>query len=154
MSVFTDLDRRLWDVIVCSRLHWSVRCLRRSLLRRNRCDVAVTRIMGVNETSTSTRFLSLAIRPHDEQLPSCPFDYCITLYFRGRKISRKVHLKYFREKIFSRIYCSRENIFPRKYLPAKISSRENILSRKYLPAKISSRENIFPRFFSVPHYVG
>ena len=56
--------------------------------------------------------------------------YCITLYFRGRKISRKVNLKYFREKIFSRIYCSRENIFPRKYLPAKISSRENILSRK------------------------
>ena len=76
--------------------------------------------------------------------------YCITLYFRGRKISRKVNLKYFREKIFSRIYCSRENFFPRKYLPAKISSRENILSRKYLPAKISSRENIFPRFFSVP----
>ena len=68
-------------------------------------------------------------------------EYCITLYFRGRKISRKVNLKYFREKIFSRIYCSRENIFPRKYLPAKISSRENILSRKYLPAKISSREN-------------
>ena len=61
-------------------------------------------------------------------------NYCITLYFRGRKISRKVNLKYFREKIFSRIYCSRENIFP----------------RKYLPAKISSRENIFPRFFSVP----
>ena len=74
-------------------------------------------------------------------------DYCITLYFRGKKISRKVNLKYFREKIFSRMYCSRENIFPRKYLPAKISSRENILSRKYLPAKISSRENIFPRFF-------
>ena len=64
----------------------------------------------------------------------------ITLYFRGRKISRKMNLKYFREKIFSRIYCSRENIFPRKYLPAKISSRENILSRKYLPAKISSRD--------------
>ena len=57
-------------------------------------------------------------------------EYCITLYFRGRKISRKVNLKYFREKIFSRIYCSRENIFLRKYLPAKISSRENILSRK------------------------
>ena len=76
--------------------------------------------------------------------------YCITLYFRGKKISRKVNLKYFREKIFSRIYCSRENIFPRKYLPAKISSRENILSRKYLLAKISSRENIFPRFFPVP----
>ena len=73
--------------------------------------------------------------------------YCITLNFRGRKISRKVNFKYFREKIFSRIYCSRENIFPRKYLPAKISSRENILSRKYLPAKISSRENMFPRFF-------
>ena len=64
------------------------------------------------------------------------FEYCITLYFRGRKISRKENLKYFREKIFSRIYCSRENIFPRKYLPAKISSRENILSRKYLAAKI------------------
>ena len=61
--------------------------------------------------------------------------YCITLYFHGRKISRKVNLKYFREKIFSRIYCSRENIFPRKYLPAKISTCENI---------------IFPRFFSVP----
>ena len=71
-------------------------------------------------------------------------EYCITLYFRGRKISRKVNLKYFREKIFSRIYCSRENIFLRKYLPAKISSRENILSRKYLPAKISSRENRLP----------
>ena len=65
--------------------------------------------------------------------------YCITLYFRGRKISRKVNLKYFREKIFSRIYCSREN-----NLPAKISSRENIFSRKYLPAKISSRENRLP----------
>ena len=65
-------------------------------------------------------------------------------------ISRKVNLKYFREKIFSRIFCSRENIFPRKYLPAKISSRENIFSRKYPLAKISSRENIFPRFFSVP----
>ena len=52
-------------------------------------------------------------------------DYCvrITLFFAGRK---------FREK---RIYCSRENIFPRKYLPAKISSRENILSRKYFPRK-------------------
>ena len=75
---------------------------------------------------------------------------CITLYFRGKKISRKVNLKYFREKIFSRIYCSRENNFPRKYLPAKISSRENIFSRKYPLAKISSRENIFPRFFSVP----
>ena len=62
--------------------------------------------------------------------------YCITLYFRGRKISRKVNLKYFREKIFSRIYCSRENIFPRKYLLAKISSRENIFLRKYVPAKI------------------
>ena len=60
--------------------------------------------------------------------------YCITLYFRGRKISRKVNLKYFREKIFSRIYCSRENFFPRKYLLAKISSRENILPRKYFPA--------------------
>ena len=72
--------------------------------------------------------------------------YCITLYFRGRKISRKVNMKYFREKIFSRIYCSRENIFPRKYLPAKITSRENIFSL----AKISSRENIFMRFFSVP----
>ena len=74
--------------------------------------------------------------------------YCrpITLYFRGRKISRKVNLKYFREKIFSRItYCSRENIFPRKYLPAKISSRENIFSRKYPLAKISTRENILPR---------
>ena len=65
------------------------------------------------------------------------FTYCITLYFRGRKISRKVNFKYFREKIFSRIYCSRENIFPRKYLLAKISSRENIFPRKYciLPRK-------------------
>ena len=67
----------------------------------------------------------------------------ITLYFRGRKISRKVNLKYFLEKIFSR-----------KYLPAKISSRENILSRKNLPAKISSRENIFRRFFLCRKYVG
>ena len=76
-------------------------------------------------------------------------DYCITLYFRGRKISRKVNLKYFREKIFSRIYCSRENIFPRKYLPAKISSRENIFPRKYPPAKIFSRD-----FFPCRKYVG
>ena len=76
--------------------------------------------------------------------------YCITLYFRGKKFSRTVNLKYFREKIFSRIYCSRENIFPRKYLPAKISSRENNFPRKYLLAKISSRENIFLRFLSVP----
>ena len=68
--------------------------------------------------------------------------YCITHYFRGRKFSRKLNLRYFREKIFSRIYCSRENIFPRKYLPAKISSRENFPSRKYLPAKITSRELI------------
>ena len=67
---------------------------------------------------------------------SCETAYCITLYFRGRKISRKVNLKYFREKIFSRIYCSRENIFPRKYLLAKIFSRENIFPRKYPPAKI------------------
>ena len=50
--------------------------------------------------------------------------YCITRYFRGRKFSRKVNLRYFREKIFSRIYCSRENIFPRKFLLARISSRE------------------------------
>ena len=56
-------------------------------------------------------------------------EYCITLYFRGKKISRKVNLKYFREKIFSRIYCSRENIFPRKFLPAKISSREKKCQR-------------------------
>ena len=72
-------------------------------------------------------------------------EYCITLYFRGKKISRKWDLKYFREKIFSRIYCPRENNFPRKYLPAKITSRENIFSRKYLPAKISSCD-----FFCVP----
>ena len=63
-------------------------------------------------------------------------------YFRGKKFSRKVHLKYFREKIFSRIYCSRENIFPRKYLPAKITSRENIFSRKYLPANFFRAANI------------
>ena len=56
----------------------------------------------------------------------------ITLYFRGKKISRKVNLKYFREKIFSRIYCSRENIFSRKYPLAKISSREHIFPQKYL----------------------
>ena len=68
--------------------------------------------------------------------PRYGFNYCITLYFRGREISRKVNLKYFRGKIFSRIYCSRENIFPRKYLLAKISSRENIFPRKYAPAKI------------------
>ena len=35
--------------------------------------------------------------------------YCITLYFRGRKFSRKVNFKYFHAKI-----SSRENIFPRK----------------------------------------
>ena len=68
----------------------------------------------------------------------CHLSYCITLYFRERKISRKVNLIYFRENIFSRIYCSRENIFPRKYLLAKISSREIIFPRKYLPA------NYFP----------
>ena len=43
--------------------------------------------------------------------------------------SRRVNLKYFREKRFSRIYCSHENIFPRKYHLAKISSREIILLR-------------------------
>ena len=59
----------------------------------------------------------------------CVVSYCITHYFRGRKFSRKVNLRYFREKIFSRIYCSREN---------------NILPRKY------SRENIFLRIFFVP----
>ena len=95
------------------------------------------------------RFTPMIQRDLSFYYPDCNkevcFSYCITLYFRGRKISRKVNLKYFREKIFSRIYCSRENIFPRKYLPAKISSRENILSRKYLLAKLSSRENIFPR---------
>ena len=63
--------------------------------------------------------------------------YCITLYFRGKKISRKVNLKYFREKLFSRIYCSRENIFPRKYLLAKISSRENIIPRKSFACYVS-----------------
>ena len=73
-----------------------------------------------------------------------PPEYCITLYFRGKKFSRKLNLKYFREKIFSRI------LFTRKYVPAKISSRENNFPRKYLLAKISSRENIFLRFFSVP----
>ena len=51
--------------------------------------------------------------------------YCITPYFRGRTISRKVNLRYFREKIFSLL-------FTRKFLPAKISSRENIFPRKYL----------------------
>ena len=61
--------------------------------------------------------------------------YCITRYFRGRKFSRKMNLRYFHGKIFSRIYCSRENIFP----------------RKCLLAKISSRENTFPRMASVPH---
>ena len=79
--------------------------------------------------------------------------YCITLYFRGRKISRKVNLKYFREKIFSRIYCSRENIFPRKYLLAKIYSRENIFPRKYLPAKISSPDFVSSLGYSVYYSV-
>ena len=45
-------------------------------------------------------------------------------------------------EIFSRIYCSRENIFPRKFLPAKISSRENIFPRKYLPAYCSRAANM------------
>ena len=63
--------------------------------------------------------------------------------------SRKLNLRYFREKIFSRIYYSRENIFPRKYPPAKISCRENFLSRRFPLAKISSHENIFPRIVSV-----
>ena len=58
-------------------------------------------------------------------------NYCITLYFRGKKISRKFDLKYFREKIFSRIKII---LSTRKYLPAKITSRENICPRKYLPA--------------------
>ena len=74
-----------------------------------------------------------------------------TFYFRGRKISRKVKLKYFRESeytVHAKI-SSRENIFPRKYLLAKISSRENIFPRKYPPAKI------FPRdFFPCRKYVG
>ena len=52
--------------------------------------------------------------------------YSITLYFRGRKFSRKVNLKYFHEKIFSRIiYWTRENIFPRKYLPANLFRAAN-----------------------------
>ena len=78
------------------------------------------------------------------------FNYCITRYFRGRKISRKVNLRYIRGKIFSRICWSRENIFPRKYLLAKII----IFPRKYLPAKISSPENIFSRFFFLPRLFG
>ena len=49
----------------------------------------------------------------------CISEYCITRYFRGRKFSRKMNLRYFREKIFTR-----------KYLPAKISSRENFFPRK------------------------
>ena len=79
-----------------------------------------------------TRFYAKLLTDESTEIAAnmAEYTYCITLYFRGRKISRKVNLKYFREKIFSRIYGSRENIFPRKYLPAKISSRENILSRK------------------------
>ena len=68
----------------------------------------------------------------------------LTLYFRGKKISRKANLKYgcifarryFREYTVHAKISSRENIFPRKYLLAKISSRENIFPRKYPPAKI------------------
>ena len=84
--------------------------------------------------------LSMFIQKHDSPTTKIPphsssiLEYCITLYFRGRKFSRKVNLKYFREKIFSRVYCSRENIFPRKYLPAKISSRENIFLRFFFRA--------------------
>ena len=77
---------------------------------------------------------------------------CITHYFRGRKFVRKMNLKYFCENTFSRIYCSRENIFPRKYLPAKITSRENIFSRKYLPAKISSCATVGPSSFCITHW--
>ena len=59
--------------------------------------------------------------------------------------SRKLNLRYFREKIFSREDIFANILFTRKYLPAKISSREDILPRKFPIAKISSRENIFPR---------
>ena len=83
------------------------------------------------------------------RLPTLPTIYCIILYFRRRKFVRKVNLKYFREKIFSRIYCSRD-----KYLPAKISSRENIFARRYfreytVHVKISSC-----KFFPCRKYVG
>ena len=64
--------------------------------------------------------------------------YCITRYFRGRTFSRKVNLRYFREKIFSRII-----LFTRTFLTAKISSCENYFSRKYLPAKIVSPKYVF-----------
>ena len=65
---------------------------------------------------------ALALESSDVKLRRVDVIYCITLYFRGRKISRKVNLKYFREKIFSRIFCSPENIFPRKYPLVKISA--------------------------------
>ena len=116
-----------------------------------RCDVAcdVMSILSVSDShlrklaTLRSAFLIVSRSFCNERRTT--LYYCITLYFRGKKFSRKVNLKYFREKIFSRICYSRENIFPRKYLPAKITSRENIFSRKYLPAKISSCE-----FFSVP----
>ena len=66
-----------------------------------------------------------------------------TLFSREENFAKSEFEIISREEILSRINCSHENSFPRKYLPAQISSREKIPSRKYLPAKISSRENIF-----------
>ena len=108
LQKLTDSERTSGSRSVCTEEDWRL--------------AIPTRLRLKFEPGGSWRFVSLS-----EQNV-----YCITLYFRGRKISRKVNLKYFREKIFSRIYCSRENIFPRKYLPANLSCAANYTSRPRL----------------------
>ena len=60
------------------------------------------------------------------------FDYFLynTLFSREENFAKSEFEIFSREDIFANI------LFPRKYLPAKISSRENIFPRKYPPAKI------------------
>ena len=65
------------------------------------------------------------------------YNYCITLYFRGKWIWNIFARRYFREYTVHAEISSRENIFPRKYLLAKISSRENILARKSFACFVS-----------------
>ena len=61
-----------------------------------------------------------------------------TLFSREENFAKSEFEIFSREDIFANdLYCSRENIFPRKYLPAKISSRENILARKSFACFVS-----------------
>ena len=139
---------------VASRAYEENRC---GLCARRKSNIRYIRIQMCNYLTTSSHIMNLlgcltcnimgsrsarsnGVSYVKEQ--SVGLTYCKTRYFRGRKFSRKVNLRYFREKIFSRIYCSRENIFPRKYLPAKVSSRENIFPRKYLPANCFRAANM------------